>query len=104
MEKASGVELEHFWPSMDIKDRFAVVKAIAGYQKSWTSISFKRFGGLYFASDLGADTGNEPLYVDESGNDIVDSKYAIGPSPGREWIDHGRVDVKLDRGPCEHEG
>ncbi|KAF2757486.1 hypothetical protein EJ05DRAFT_465617 [Pseudovirgaria hyperparasitica] len=99
MEKASGVELEQIWPSLDIKERFAVVKAVAGYQKSWNSISFKKFGGLYYKKDLDSDTGNDALYVDADGHDIVDTKYAIGPSPGREWIDNGRVNIKLDRGP-----
>lgn len=41
MEKVSRIELEHVWPSMNIKDRLAVVKAIAGFQKASTSVSFK---------------------------------------------------------------
>jgi aminoglycoside phosphotransferase (APT) family kinase protein len=44
MEKVSGIELEHVWPSMSIKDRLVIVKAIAGFQKAWTSVSFNRFG------------------------------------------------------------
>jgi len=46
MEKAPGVDLERWWPSMQIKERYAVVKAIATYQKAWTSVSFKKFGSL----------------------------------------------------------
>jgi hypothetical protein len=31
MEKAPGIELEQVWPKMNIKDKFAVVKTIAGF-------------------------------------------------------------------------
>jgi hypothetical protein len=80
MEKVLGIELEHVWPSMNIKDRLTLVKTIAGFQKSWTSVSFKKFGSLYYANDLDESTGNEPLYVDATGVDIIDKKFAIGPS------------------------
>lgn len=101
MEKVRGIELENVWPSMNIKDRLALVKTIAGFQKAWTSVSFKKFGGLYYAKDLDESTGNEPLYVDANGIDIIDEKFAIGPSTGRESIDDGRATINFDRGPCK---
>lgn len=101
MEKVPGIELERVWPSMRIGDRFALVKAIAGFQKAWTSISFKRFGGLYYAKDLEERTRDEPLYTDANGVDITDAKFAIGPSTGRESIDNGRATIDFDRGPCK---
>jgi hypothetical protein len=58
MEKVLGIELERVWPSMNIKDRLALVKTIASFQKSWTSVSFKKFGSLYYANDLDESTGN----------------------------------------------
>ncbi|KAL5331675.1 hypothetical protein ACEPPN_001210 [Leptodophora sp. 'Broadleaf-Isolate-01'] len=99
MEKLPGIELEHAWPSMTIGDRLAVVKAIARYQKSWCSVSFKKYGGLYYAKDLDISTGNEPLYTDANGIDVKDSKFGIGPSTGREFIDNGRATIDFDRGP-----
>ena len=100
MEKVSGIELERVWPSMEIADKFAVVKAIAGFQNSWTSVSFKKFGSLYYANDLEQGAGNAPLYTDTNGIDITDSKFSIGPSTGREMIDDGRATIEFDRGPC----
>jgi hypothetical protein len=47
MEKMNCVELETVLPRMKIQDRLEVVKAVAGYQKSWASVSFKQFGSLY---------------------------------------------------------
>lgn len=101
MEKVGGIELERVWPSMDIKNRLALVKTIARFQKIWTSVSFKKFGGLYYAKDLDNSAGNGPLYVDANGEDIVDEKFAIGPSTGRESIDNRRATISFDRGPCK---
>ncbi|TVY45440.1 Altered inheritance of mitochondria protein, mitochondrial [Lachnellula subtilissima] len=84
MEKVPGIELERVWPRMKIAERFTLVKAIAGFQKAWTSVAFKKFGSLYYAKDLEERTGNEPLYIDANGVDITDAKFAIGPSTGRE--------------------
>ncbi|KAJ8067351.1 hypothetical protein OCU04_004704 [Sclerotinia nivalis] len=99
MEKVPGIELERVWPSMGIKDRFTLVKAIAGFQKVWASVSFKKFGGLYYTKDLEERTGNELLYTDANGVDITNAKFAIGPSTGRELIDNGRATIDFDRGP-----
>jgi hypothetical protein len=101
MEKVPGIELEQVWPNMDIKARLALTKRIASFQKAWTSVSFKKFGGLYYAKDLDGLTGNDPLYVDANGVEVRDKKFAIGPSTGREWIDNKRTTVSVDRGPCK---
>jgi hypothetical protein len=103
MEKVLGIELEHVWPSMNIKDRLTLVKTITGFQKSWTSVSFKKFGSLYYANDLDEPTENEllTLYADATGIDIIDKKFAIGPSTGRESIDNGRATINFNRGPCK---
>jgi hypothetical protein len=101
MEKAPGVELEHMWPSMQIKDRFAVVKAIAAYQKAWTSVSFKKFGSLYYASDLEGQFHEEQVCSDGYRVEIPDNEFAIGPTVAREWIDDGRASMDLYRGPCK---
>ena len=101
MEKLPGIELERVWTGMKIGDRFAVVKAIARYQKSWTSVSVEKFGSLYFAEDLDGQTVDGPLYTDQHGVQITNSKFAIGPSTGREFIDDGRATIEFDRGPCE---
>ncbi|KAJ8104742.1 hypothetical protein OPT61_g10596 [Boeremia exigua] len=99
MERVAGVELGHVWPEMAIKERFDVVKAIAGFQKSWTSISFAKYGSLYFRSDLNDVPDGQPLYVDADGNHVKNTRYAIGPLTGREYFDNGRGTVDFDRGP-----
>jgi hypothetical protein len=101
MEKVPGIELERVWASMDIADRLAVVKAIAGFQKAWMAVPFKKFGGLYYTKDLDKRTGDDLLYVDENGANVTESKFAIGPSTGRELNDNGRASIDFDRGPCK---
>lgn len=101
MERVPGVELEHVRPNMNIKDRFTVVRAIAGFQKSWTSVSFSKYGSLYFSKDLNGKPDSQPLYVDGNGNHIENSRFAVGPSTGREHFDNGRATVNFDRGPCK---
>ena len=101
MEKVPGIELERVWPSMKIGDRFTVVKSIANLQKSWTSVSFKRFGSLYYSKDLDTKNSTGPLYTDENGVDITDAKFAVGPTTNRESVDNGRATVEFDRGPCK---
>jgi hypothetical protein len=100
MEQVPGIELEQVWPQMNIKDRLAVVKAVAGYQKSWTSVSFAKYGSLYFSKDLHDALDDQPLYVDAKGDHIKSTLYAVGPSIGRENIDNGRATVNFDIRPC----
>ncbi|KAK6000893.1 hypothetical protein QM012_002976 [Aureobasidium pullulans] len=100
MEKVPGIELECVWPNMEIKDRLTVVKCIAQFQQAWTSISFTRYGSLYYSKDLeDAHVDGQALYFDAKGNHIVDEKFAIGPSTSRENFDHGRATIEFDRGP-----
>jgi hypothetical protein len=101
MEKLPGIELERVWAGMGIEDRFTIIKAIAKYQKAWMSVSFEKFGSLYYSADLGGQLVDGPLYTDHQGVQIANSKFAIGPSTGRESFDDGRAAIEFDKGPCE---
>ena len=100
MQKAPGIQLEHVWTRMELEDRLNVVKQILRYQEKWMSTSFKSFGSLYFALDVGKQNSQNILYFDEHGSAIKDQRYAVGPSTGREYYDAGRASVSFDRGPC----
>ncbi|KAI4764822.1 hypothetical protein E4T51_02233 [Aureobasidium sp. EXF-12344] len=99
MEKMDGVELEHFLPKMKIQDRLEVVKALAGYQRSWASVSSEQFGSLYFSDDIDASVSQMLTYVDQEGRKVNDPRFVVGPSTGREMFDDGRASIKLHRGP-----
>jgi hypothetical protein len=100
MEKRPGIELEAVWPTMTTEDRLSIVQTIAIYQKSWTSVSFRKYGGLYYTKDLVGASDSEALYTDADGVMIKDSRFAIGPSTGRGMNDDGRATVEFDRGAC----
>lgn len=99
MEKMNGMELEHFLPGMKIQDRLEVVKAIAGHQKSWASVSFEQFGSLYFLEDVGGLAHSPLTYLDHESRKVSDPRFAVGPSTGREMFDDGRANIEFDRGP-----
>lgn len=101
MEKVQGIELERVWPSMKTEDRLDIVQEIAKYQNHWTSVSFKKYGGLYYSENIMPSSDNEILYTDADGADVRNPRFSIGPSTGRELIDNGRASVDFDRGPCE---
>jgi hypothetical protein len=101
MEKVPGIELEHVWPNMSIKDRLAVVKAVSGFQKAWTSVSFTKYGSLYYSKDLKDAPSSQPPYINANGDCIPNESFAIGPSTARETFDSGRATINFDRGPCK---
>lgn len=55
---------------------------------------------LYYFKDLG-QSGSDPLYTNSKGVDIVNSRFAIGPSTGRKFHDNERQTFEFDRGPCK---
>jgi hypothetical protein len=59
-----------------------------------------KYGSLYFSKDLNNALNDQPLYVDAAGDYVKSTRYAVGPSTGRENIDNGRAIVDCDRGPC----
>ncbi|KAL9023366.1 MAG: hypothetical protein Q9196_007245 [Gyalolechia fulgens] len=86
---------------MDIKGRFALVKALARYQKIWMSASYSRIGALYYSEDMQGSPSFDCSYMTDDGQELKDSRFAIGPCTGREFFDDGRATVQFDRGPCK---
>lgn len=102
MEEVPGIQLEQVWPKMSIHDRSIIVKSIVGFQKAWTSISFTRYGSLYFSNDLKDTAGSQSLYTDANGNQVTNERFNVGPSTSRENFDSGRGAINFDRGPCQY--
>lgn len=83
-----------------------VIKAVAGYEKTWTAVSFEEYGSLYYAQDVqdeqdvGRQERRSVTYV-KDGVEVQDDRFAMGPVVHRQSLDHGRGAVDFDRGPCE---
>lgn len=99
MEKVVGVQLSHVWYNMGIEERFQIVKAILGYQKTWLSTFFTKYRSLYYQCDI--DYQKEYVLIKSDGTYAKQPHFAIGPSIGRDQADYGRVSIDFDRGPCK---
>ena len=100
MEKLPGVQLSVVWAGMGIEDRLTVTKAVARYQKAWTSVSFKQFGSLYYPEDLDEST-HSISYTNHNDITVTDARFAIGPSTARGFSDYKRSNVEFSSGPCK---
>lgn len=102
MEKAEGVQLDAVWSSLDDKQKVKVIREMAMNQLRWADTRLDRIGSLYYADDLQATDDARVRYTDrETGIEIIDRRFAIGPICSREWTDHGRAAIECKRGPCE---
>ncbi|KAL8902175.1 MAG: hypothetical protein Q9207_004847 [Kuettlingeria erythrocarpa] len=99
LEKVAGVQLEDVWVTLDMTQRLVIIKALAEYQMSWMSASFRRFGALYYADDLHGCKSLDCTYTNDNGEQVNDDRYAIGPCTGRDFFDDGRGGISFDRGP-----
>ncbi|KAL4812320.1 kinase-like domain-containing protein [Aspergillus spinulosporus] len=97
IEKVAGVQLSKVWPTMNIKERFELVKTISGYQKKWMSKTFPQYGSLYYSSDM--KKSNRSNLVEGSMSIPEHHQFAVGPSTGREFLNNGRIALDFDRGP-----
>ena len=96
-----SVPLNKVWSKMGLEKRWVLVKALSCYQKAWTSVSFDRFGSLYYSKDL--NDNNQCLsYVNSDGARVDDTMSCVGPSTARDSIVHGRMSIECDRGPCKN--
>ncbi|KAG6129926.1 hypothetical protein E4U38_004774 [Claviceps purpurea] len=66
---------------------------------SWASVSFVKFGSLYFAEDFEGENVPALVYTDDQGRRVEDPRFVVGPSTSREMFDAGRGDIDFDRGP-----
>ncbi|KXG53808.1 Aminoglycoside phosphotransferase [Penicillium griseofulvum] len=99
MEKAAGVQLSQFWPTMPIEEKLEIIKTISSYQKSWMSAPFSKYGSLYYSSDL--DTCGQCKLVNPNSTRTEESRFAIGPSTGRDQLDFSKIEIDFDRGPWD---
>ncbi|PYI05926.1 hypothetical protein BO78DRAFT_446811 [Aspergillus sclerotiicarbonarius CBS 121057] len=96
MEKSEGIPLSHVWDTLKLPQKLQVLLTMTRLQKEWLSVSFSHYGGLYYAQDVQPPPDSH--YV-KDGKAVYDSKFAIGPATGRDWVDAGRSMLNIERGP-----
>jgi hypothetical protein len=98
MEKMSGVPLSQIWDTLNLPQKPQVLLALTQIQKKWLSVSFSHYGSLYYTGDVQPPAGNSCV---RDGKLIEDARFTIGPATGWDWVDAGRSELDIDRGPCE---
>ncbi|KAH6638995.1 kinase-like domain-containing protein [Boeremia exigua] len=101
MEEAAGTQLGEVWDKMEIGDKLKIVDDIVAIERKFTSISFTRYGSLYFASD--AFPGCEKLEIvgdlPQSLRNVMKNRFVIGPVVDRDFWHRERASMDIDRGP-----
>ncbi|RHZ57500.1 uncharacterized protein CDV56_108101 [Aspergillus thermomutatus] len=98
MENVRGVQLSQIWDRLNVEVKLEVLKKVALYQDSWAQTRFSQYGSLYYKQDL-AHSAPSVQYTDTNGQDVVDDRFAVGPSMSRQNTDDGRAELHFDRGP-----
>ncbi|KAL9597819.1 MAG: hypothetical protein Q9219_004896 [cf. Caloplaca sp. 3 TL-2023] len=101
MEEAQGTQLGEVWDQMEIDNKLKVVEEIIAIERKLVSLSFTRYGNLYFATDSfqGCEKaeilGNVPQLL----KDQVRSTFVIGPVVDSAFWEGERARMAIDRGP-----
>ena len=101
MEKAPGQLLESRWFSLTQKERVRVVTSLITIEQKMFSRSLGACGSLYYRSSLPSRLQADlygPETPDESGDA---SLFCIGPTTDYMFWYGKRVQLDLDRGPCQ---
>jgi hypothetical protein len=83
---------------LKVPERFEVAQSIAQLQEQWSTASPCGYGSIYYASDLPEHHAIALSYTIE---DETNTRYVIGPTTARDWLDEGRQWLDFERGPCE---
>ncbi|KAG5293793.1 phosphotransferase enzyme family protein [Histoplasma capsulatum G186AR] len=103
MEAAAGTQLADIWEDMEIDNKLKVVENIVLIEKKLLSLSFNRYGSLYFADD--AFPGCEKVEIigdiPRSQKREIESRFVLGPVASNDFWDRERSHMDIDRGPWE---
>ncbi|EEQ33627.1 Phosphotransferase enzyme [Microsporum canis] len=104
MEEASGAKLEDVWDDLSLEDRIAIMKDLVSIESKLLSVSFSRYGNLYYSGEaipgaMGAEV------VNDTSTEIkrdVKTRFSIGPAIERDFWTKERSVMDIDRGPWHH--
>ncbi|KAF2756096.1 hypothetical protein EJ05DRAFT_502559 [Pseudovirgaria hyperparasitica] len=101
MEEATGRQLGEVWDEMELDDKLKIVDDIIAIEKKFLSLSFTRYGSLYFANDAfpGCEKAEIIGEVPQSLKRMVEDRFVIGPVVDRDFWHRERASIGIDRGP-----
>ncbi|KAI1821833.1 kinase-like domain-containing protein [Xylaria intraflava] len=101
MEEAAGTQLSQVWDTLSLDTKMEIVDDLVNIEKKLTSVSFTRYGSLYFAQHSFPGCVQARVAGDSSTSHIaeIESRYVIGPVADRDFWDGERKNLCIDRGP-----
>ncbi|TVY26231.1 Altered inheritance of mitochondria protein, mitochondrial [Lachnellula hyalina] len=103
MEEAPGTHLEDVWDDKKVSDKANIVKGLVEIEKKLLSVSFTRYGNIYFASDSfpGCEAAKVVGDISADLKRVVEERFTIGPVVDRDFWNGKRASMAIDRGPWE---
>ncbi|KZF23034.1 phosphotransferase family protein [Xylona heveae TC161] len=101
MEEARGTQLDDIWNDLSLEERIVIMKDLVSIEKKMLSVSFNRYGSLYYATQNipGAAMAEVVSDVPEEVKNTVMRRFAIGPVVERDYWNNERATMDIDRGP-----
>lgn len=100
-EKAPGVRLGSVWNQWPRPLKLQLITQLVEIENKLTTITFDKHGCIYFKEDLRSLVGEAEDIHTQSGRSDVLERFSLGPLTANELWSGTRVDMNLDRGPCE---
>ncbi|TGJ79034.1 hypothetical protein E0Z10_g9732 [Xylaria hypoxylon] len=99
MEEAAGVQLSQVWDTLPLKTKLEIVKDLVNTEKKLLSISFTRYGSLYFAHQGFSGCVKAQVVSDSSASLIaeIESRYVIGPTADGDFWAGERKNMTIDQ-------
>ncbi|KAI9699844.1 MAG: Phosphotransferase enzyme [Bogoriella megaspora] len=103
MEEAAGDQLGGAWDNLELHTKLKIVDDIIAIEKKFLSLSFTRYGNLYFKRDAfrGCQKAEITGDLPQSLKKEVENVFVIGPVVDRDFWHRERATMDIDRGPCE---
>ncbi|KAF2851214.1 hypothetical protein T440DRAFT_395295 [Plenodomus tracheiphilus IPT5] len=101
MEAAIGTQLSDIWEVLELSSKLKIVQDIVAIEQKFLSLSFTRYGNLYFSSDAfpGCEKakiiGDLPLSTKQE----IERRFVIGPVVDRDFWHRDRASMDISRGP-----
>ncbi|GAB1743234.1 hypothetical protein NU219Hw_g9086t1 [Hortaea werneckii] len=84
MEEVKGKPLETVWSGMELDEKFKIVEEVVAVQKKLQSVTFSRYGSLYYKPD-------NKTYAED--------RFIIGPLAEKSFWEPGQSDFAIEHGP-----
>ncbi|KAI7251765.1 Uracil-regulated protein, partial [Hortaea werneckii] len=101
MEEARGKPLAAVWPGMELDEKFKIVKEVVQIQKKLQSVTFSKYGSLYYKSDAARYSTSIDIdgSLPPSAKMYAEDRFVVGPLAEGSFWEPKHANLAIDRGP-----